>query len=113
MSETSVVVTLKKASRLTKVKGTRVIFSPYCCFAFDDSQEDLACLRILGVHLKSLPGLAIFGSGRLFDYLVKHVPDVKSHILWIIPSKEQAQQTQIHGIHVAAAENLPSEVKSV
>jgi len=113
MSETSVVVTLKKASRLAKVKGMRVVFSPYRCFAFDDSKEDIACLRAIGTHLKSLPGLAIFGSGPLCDYLMKHVPDIKPYILRIIPSREHAHQTQIHDINVAAADDLPSDVKSV
>jgi radical SAM superfamily enzyme YgiQ (UPF0313 family) len=113
MSETAVVVTLKKDSRLAKVDGTRVIFSPHRCFAFDDGREDIECLRILGAHLQSLPGLALFGSGPLLDYLLKHAPAIKPHILSIIPCKEHVRQTQIHGIQVAAPESLPVDVMSV
>ena len=113
MSETAVIVTLKQGSRLVKVEGARVAFSPHRCFAFDDGRDDIDCLRILGAHLKSLPGLALFGSGRLLDYLLKHAPEIKPHILWIIRSEGHAEQTQIHGIPIAAAENLPSDVRSV
>jgi radical SAM superfamily enzyme YgiQ (UPF0313 family) len=113
MSETSVIATLSQGNRLAKVEGTRVTFSPHRCFVFDDGEEDIKCLRILGAHLRSLPGLALFGSGRLLDYLLKHAPEVKPHVLWIIPSKEHTQQVQIQEIPVAAAENLPSDIRSV
>lgn len=115
MGGTSVVITLKKGRSLARVEGVRVIFSPHRCFAFDGSHSDVECLQILGAHLKSLPGLALFGSGRFLDYLLKHVPEIKTHARYILASEESAAQEQIqaHGIPVVAVADLPSDVESV
>ena len=115
MNGTSVVITLKKKRSLAKVEGVRVAFSPHQCFAFDDGQSDIECLRILGAHLKSLPGLALYGDGRFLDYLLKHVPDLKSSARCILVDKNPAAQErdQAHGITVVGVLNLPPGVESV
>ena len=81
MNDTTVVLTLEKNQTIAKVEGTRVGFSPHQCFAFNDGVEDIACLRALAAHLKEQPGLVFIGTQRFVDYFVRHVPDIKSHII--------------------------------
>ncbi len=78
MSETAVILNLKKGRAAARVEGTRVTFSPHQCFRFDSGPEDIGCLRALGAHLHTLPGLVLCGAGPLLDHLLEHVPELKA-----------------------------------
>src|SRR6478735_3964334 len=78
MSETAVLLTLKKGRATARVEGVRVTFSAHLCFRFDDSAEDVACLRALGTHLNTLPALVLYGAGKFLGYLLKHAPELKA-----------------------------------
>jgi radical SAM superfamily enzyme YgiQ (UPF0313 family) len=77
MSETTVVLSLTKGRAAARVEGTRVTFSPHQCFRFDGGPEDTECLRALGAHLQTLPGLVLCGAGPLLDHLLRQVPELQ------------------------------------
>jgi radical SAM superfamily enzyme YgiQ (UPF0313 family) len=113
MSETTVVLTLKKGRIVTKVEGTRVTFSAHQCFRFDDSPTDVECLSALGRYLKTLPGLALFQSGRFLDYLLKHVPELKAHVECIVCHGAAETDRNIHGLATVRPHQLPPKVRTV
>lgn len=113
MSDTAVVLTLKKGRTVTKVEGTRVTFSAHQCFRFDDGAEDLECLRALGGYLKTLPGLALFGTGRFLDYVLKHAPGLENHVNCIVCRDAAEAGRNIHGIATVRPEQLSLDVKNV
>ena len=113
MSETAVVLTLKKGRAKTKVEGTRVTFSPHQCFALDNGPEDIECLRVLGTYLLTLPGLALCGTVRFIDYLLRHFPGLKTHLICIAYSEGNPRQHQDYGIPIVLVAELPSTVQNV
>ncbi len=84
MTDTAVVLTFKKGHATAKVEGARVTFSPHQCFASDHGPDDVACLRALGAHLMTLPGLTLVGSKRFVDYLLQHVPSLDAQIIGVV-----------------------------
>ena len=98
MSDTTVVLTLKKGQATAKVEGTRVAFSPHQCFAFDNGVEDVQCLRALASHLKDLPGLVFIGSKRFVDYFLRHTPELSSHIVGTVTYADPAGGHREHGL---------------
>lgn len=112
MSETAVTLTLKKGHKISKVEGTRVTFSPHQGFAFDNGVEDVEALRALGAYLKTLPGLALYGSGPFLDYLLRHVPALAEHVSWIV-SKEAVGNPRNHDIVTISPQGLPPAVRNV
>ncbi|OQW30842.1 MAG: hypothetical protein A4E19_08830 [Nitrospira sp. SG-bin1] len=113
MTDTAVVLTLKKGHATTKVEGTRVIFSPHQCFAFDNGQDDVACLHALGAHLMTLPGLALVGSKRFVDYLLQHVPDLNARIVGTVLYDNSPELHQPHGLASIRLGALPNETQTV
>jgi len=81
MSETAVILNLKKGRAAARVQGTRVTFSPHQCIRFDNGPEDIECLRALGAHLQTLPGLALCGAGPLLDHLLRHDPELQARAM--------------------------------
>ena len=112
MSETAVVLTLKKGHRISQVEGTRVTFSPHQAFAFDHGIEDVEALRALGAHLKTLPGLALYGPGPFLDYLLEHVPDLVNHVNCII-STQAPSNGKVQELVTVSPEELPADVSTV
>ena len=84
MSETAVVLTLKKGRSAAKVEGTRVAFSAHQCFAFNGDREETECLRALGRHLLQLPGVVLVGSQQFIDRLLAQTPELKTHAAAVI-----------------------------
>lgn len=110
MSGTTVVLTIKKDNKTTQLEGTRVTFSPHQCFAFDNGPEDVECLRALGAHLMTLPGLALLGSKKFIAYLMQHVPDLDTRIVGTTYYLGTHQQ---HGLGTVDIGELPQETKTV
>ena len=98
MSDTTVVLTLKKDQTTAKVEGTRVAFSPHQCFAFDNGAEDVGCLRALAAHLERLPGLVFIGSKRFVDYFLLHAPEVSTCLVGTIVYEDRAGCPGGHGL---------------
>jgi radical SAM superfamily enzyme YgiQ (UPF0313 family) len=98
MSDTTVVLTLKKNQATAKVEGTRVAFSPHQCFAFDDGVEDVQCLRALASHLKDIPGLFFLGSKRFANYFLRHAPEIESHIVGTMTYSDTDGGQKEHGL---------------
>ena len=113
MSETAVVLTLKKGRTTTKVEGARVTLSPHQCFAFDNGPEDVECLRALSAHLMTLPGLALYGTAQFVDYLLRYFPDLKAQVICLVFSEENPKQHQDYGIPIVSVAELPSTVQNV
>lgn len=115
MSDTTTVLTLKKNQSITKIEGTRVAFSPHQCFAFDNSAEDVECLRALASHLKKIPGLVFLGSKRFIDYFLRHMPDISSHIVGTITYEDSAGCYKEHGLASVVADIglLPDTAQTV
>jgi radical SAM superfamily enzyme YgiQ (UPF0313 family) len=109
MTDTSVVLTLTKGRTTAKVEGTRVTFSPHQCFAFDNGPDDVACLRALGTHLMTLPGLTLVGSKRFVDYLLQHVPGLEARIVGIALYENIQEVHGLAGIRLGA---LPGETQT-
>lgn len=100
---------------ITKVEGTRVVFSPYQCFAFDDGPEDLDCLRALAGHLIDMPGLVFAGSRRFIDYFVQHVPELSEVLVGTVSYKDQDGFPDGHGLASVALDTnqFPAETRTV
>ncbi len=113
MSDTDVVLTLQKNSRATaKLEGTRVIFNPHQCFAFNNSLDEIECLRVLGDHLLTLPGLVLVGSKKFGDYLLLHVPALRTQIVGT-SFYESISESEQHGLASVKMGVIPRETKSV
>lgn len=90
MSDTNVVLTLIEKQTTVRVEGTRVVFSPHQCFAFDNGAEDVECLIALASHLTKIPGLCFLGSKRFTDYFLRHVPEIGNHVVGTIVYDDSA-----------------------
>src|SRR6185312_6520474 len=112
MTDTAVVLTLEKGHATAKMEGTRVTFSPHQCFAFDHGPDDVACLRALGAHLLTLPGLALVGSKRFIDYLLHHVPGLDSRIVGAALYENLAERHQLDGLATVKLGALPCETQT-
>lgn len=112
MNDTTVVLTLKKGKATTRLEGTRVTFSPHQCFAFDDGLDDLECLRALGAHLMTLPGLVLLGSKKFIEYILRHVPDLGAHIVSTV-SHDVPASHEHHGLATVAIGEFPPETRTV
>ena len=110
MSGDKVVLTLKRKKDSTRIDGTRVVFSAYKCFAFDDGADDVNCLRILADHLSKEPGLAVYGTHQLLGYLLKHNKNLRSAIRFIITD---ASTGDTLGFPTAPLNQIPPEVQTV
>lgn len=113
MNETAVVLTVKKGHTSAKVEGTRVTFSPHRCFVFDHGPEDVACLRALGAHLMTLPGLTLVGSKRFVDYLLQHVPGLNAGIIGVVLYENLPEMHQPHGLAGVKLGALPAKTQTV
>ncbi len=113
MSDTDVVLTLQKTSRATaKLEGTRVTFNPHQCFVFDNSLDEIECLRELGDHLLPLSGLVLVGSKKFGEYLLEHVPALREKIVGT-SFYEHVSMSQQHGLASVKMKAIPPETKSV
>ena len=104
-------ISIKGASGTAEVKATRMRFSSSRCFAFDKGVHDRRCLAILGEYLKSKNGLALYRSGRFFDYLLDNVHDLKNHVKAVI--EDNASGNEARGIKSISPDALPPEIKTV
>ena len=84
MSETAVVLSLKRGRAVAKVEGTRVAFGPGQALTFDGGSEDIQLLKALGAHLSTLPGTALVGPQHVVDYLFRHVPQLRPHLVGVV-----------------------------
>ncbi|MBI5673499.1 MAG: B12-binding domain-containing radical SAM protein [Nitrospirae bacterium] len=112
MTDTSVTLTLEKGRATAKVEGTRVTFSPHQCFAFDSGSDDVACLRALGAHLMTLPGLTLVGSKRFVEYLLQHVHGLNGRILGVVLYENFSETHQLHGLASINLGALPVETQT-
>jgi len=113
MSDATVILTLKKDKKTTKVEGARVTFSPHQCFAFDNGPEDVQCLQALGAHLMTLPDLALVGSQKFVAYLLQHVPALSTRIVGTAFYRNIPETHQRHGLASVELEELPRGTKTV
>jgi radical SAM superfamily enzyme YgiQ (UPF0313 family) len=113
MTDTAVVLTLKKNRATAKVEGTRVTFSPHQCFAFDNGPDDVGCLRALGVHLMTLPGLTLVGSKRFVDYLLQHAPSLRTGMVGTTFYENLPGGHQEHGLATVKIGPLPAKTQTV
>ena len=81
----SVVIKARSGSKISRIEGTRVHFSAHQCFRLDDSAEERALIERLCGLLASKRGLAVMAHGPLLGYMLKHAPQLKSHIKAVIP----------------------------
>lgn len=108
----AVTLTARKGNKAAKIEGTRVHFSAHQCFKFDGGAADLACLKSLAKILSGKPGLAVIGSGPLLAYLLKHAPELRTHIRGVIPFKGSFPEGA-EGLQALQADKLPGDVASV
>lgn len=113
MTDTAVMLTLEKGQTTARVEGTRVTFSPHQCFTFDHGPDDLACLRALGAHLMTLPGLTLVGSERFADYLLQHVPELNARIIGVALYQSLSGPHRSHGLAGIKLGALPRETQTV
>ncbi len=112
MNDTSVVLTLKRGRSVTKTEGTRVVFSPHQWLT-KSGNDAFPCLVTLANHLKTLPGLAVCGSGALLEQLLKVSPDLAGHFVGLIAFKNFGTSQKESGLRVISADDIPEEVKSI
>ncbi len=105
----------KKGQQILKIdNATKVRFSPYRCFAFNDSPEDKKIINILGEYLVSkFPDIAIYGSGKFFDYFMKHFPQAAFHFQYVILNNTETLRSNIYSIPIITLDQLPKEIKTV
>lgn len=113
MTDTAVVLTLKKGHATAKVEGTRVTFSPHQCFGFDHGSDEVECLRALGAHLMTLPGLTLVGSKRFVDYLLQHVPGLNAWIIGVVLYDNLPEMHRLHGLAGIKLGALPVKTQTV
>lgn len=115
MSDTSVVLTLSKNQAIAKVEGTRVAFSPHQCFTFDNSEEDIECLRSLALHLKHIPGLIFLGPKRFIEYFIRHVPEIAGSLIGTLYYENIGIDNNGHGLASVVVDMglLPPETQAV
>lgn len=112
MDGTGVVLTLKKGRSVTKVEGTRVVFSPHQCFPKGDNDAS-TCLAALADYLKTVSGLAVCGNSALLEQLLKVRPELAGHLAGLIVFGESGAAEEANGIRIIPADAIPGEVKSV
>ncbi|MBC8506163.1 MAG: radical SAM protein [Chloroflexi bacterium] len=115
MSDTTVTLTLKKNKTTAKVEGTRVVFSPHQCFAFDNGDEDIECLNALAAHLKNCPGLVFIGSKKFINYFLQLMPDIGSYLVGVMPYDNPGECNNERGLASVALDMglLPTTTQTV
>lgn len=93
------------------IPGIRVAFSAHQCFRFDEGPEDLRCLAALGTFLLGLPAPAMYGDGPLVDYLLRHVPALRGHLVCRI--SDAAPGSSAEALPRVHADALPAQVSHV
>ena len=115
MSDSAVVLTLKKGAVTTKVAGDRVVFSPHQCFAFDDGVDDINCILAIASHLREQAGLVFMGSKQFVDYFLRHAPDINDHLLCTIVYGSASNPQQNLGLAsvVVDIQGIPDAAQTV
>ncbi len=90
MDGTSVVLTLKKDKRVTKIEGTRVVFSPHQCFSNSD-EKSTAVIAALADYLETTPNLAVYGGGELLGRILELRPDLASHFVGFVSFENEVR----------------------
>jgi radical SAM superfamily enzyme YgiQ (UPF0313 family) len=112
MSST-VTLTLAKGGKSVRIPAQRIAFSAYRCFRFDDGDEDRRCLAVLADHLQSLDGVAVYGSGELFRYLLKHQPRLRQHFQAVVVDELPSDTRRIEDLPVVTAARPGADVRHV
>src|SRR5271163_165110 len=114
MDTITVDLTVRSHGQSVQTKATKLRFSMFQCFAFDDSPEDKRCLQLIADYLisKKQP-FAFYGTGKLCRYFLKHVPELKSSLNVLLDDDLAAVGGNIEGIPVIAPEELPSNIRTV
>jgi len=115
MSDTTVVLTLKRKHAKAKIEGKRVTFSPHQCFAFDDGVDDIECVRTLAAYLQDLPGLTFIGSKRFVDYFLRHAPAIRDRLVGAFTYQDSTGRDDGHGLASVVMDEglLPEAARTV
>ncbi|WP_298254073.1 radical SAM protein [Bradyrhizobium sp.] len=108
----SVLIKARSRSRSARIDGTRVHFSVHQCFRFDDSPEERVLVETLCAVLVSKRGLAVMAHGPLLEYMLKHAPQLKSHIKAAIPFRS-AVPVAAQGLPQFPVDAIPDEIDCV
>lgn len=88
-------------------KGVLQNFSINTCFLYNDSKEEIDCLKLVAEHLLSIGNKpALYGNGRLLDYFLKHT-DLKNKIKCILTDKNNSD------VKTIALKDIPGDIDAV
>ena len=105
-----VTLTLQKGRSRRRIDATRVHFSAHQCFPGRGDEDEAACARRLGEHLLTRPGLALYGTGPLFDLLLQQVPALRQSVQAVVTDDGNGEG---RGLPVVAASALPASIRTV
>jgi hypothetical protein len=107
-------ITIKSNGRMTTAKATKMRFCGNLCLAYDNSPEDLNCLFLISNYLLSKSSqIALFGSGKLFHYLLNYAPQLRTKVACVLELEPAKHAQSVEGIPVLSPQNLPSNIKTV
>ncbi|OGT67651.1 MAG: hypothetical protein A3H43_03855 [Gammaproteobacteria bacterium RIFCSPLOWO2_02_FULL_42_9] len=103
-----------KLPRHLSIDATCLRFSVDACFKYNDSLEEINCLRLLAKHFVEQGSVrAVCGTGHLTNYLFKHAPELKSQISCIIVDGQSVDEVELNGIPIFSIDEFPLEIDAV
>jgi hypothetical protein len=98
--------------RAGRTRATKMVFSPYRLFRYDDSPDELACLKTVAQRLESKSGhIALAGPDVMIEYMLKHAPELKQKVRCVLRAPHEAQKAG--DLAVAAIDDLLTNVATV
>lgn len=96
-----------KVGNKNLAKGVLQRFSVNTCFLYNNSKEEINCLKLVAEHLLSIGNKpALYGNGRLLDYFLQHT-DLKNKIKCILTDKNNSDFKTI------ALKDIPGDIDAV
>ncbi|MCR9257906.1 MAG: radical SAM protein [Alphaproteobacteria bacterium] len=105
-------VVLKDKDNFFDASAVRLTFCPEWCFREDDSPEEVALLQTLGREVGKWGAFALYGTGRLTKYMLKHVPGFAESVAVIITDDYDDPAVLPH-VDRVAPDAIPDSVKMV
>ena len=98
--------------RAGRTRATKMVFSPYRLFRYDDSPDELACLKTVAQRLESKSGhIALAGPDVMIEYMLKHAPELKQKVRCVLRAPHEVQKAG--DLAVAAIDDLLTNVATV
>jgi len=112
MNPVTAIIEYSNNGKTSRTRGTKMLFSPYLLFRFDDSKEETECIRKVAEYLQALNGdIALAGPMKMVNYILKHAPELRSKLRCTVETGRDS--TRFGHLPVVSMKDVPTDVAAV